>query len=88
MPSSLNRGDTASRVTTALLADAVARCLQERFGDLAEQMTVRRIKQGTAYVQCSSSVLAEEIRLAEPNLLQEITERAGSDHVERIVATV
>jgi len=87
MPSTLKRGGISKQIKTALVADAVVACLQDRFGDTAKQMTVRRFKDGIAVIRCESSVLAEEIRLAEPELIDDINLKLETKEVERIVAT-
>ena len=88
MPKSLRRAGVDSQVKTALVADTALIALRTRFGDAAaSQMRVRKFKDGTVTVTCTVSAMAEEIRLAEPELVVDVNERLGARKVERIVAT-
>ncbi|MBU0624770.1 DUF721 domain-containing protein [Patescibacteria group bacterium] len=87
MSASLKRAGVIKQVKTALVADAVARALKNRFGEAAQNMRVKRFKNGTATVSCSISVLAEEVRLAEPELIKETNACLGEDFLQKIVTT-
>jgi len=82
-------GGISKQIKTAMLADVALDVLNMKFGSAAAaKMRVRRVKAGTVSVTCESSVLAEEIRLHEPDLITEINNRLEGEKIERIVATI
>ena len=65
----------SKKIQTAMVADVVLDVLKIKFGEATKKMRVRRVKAGSVTVTCESSVLAEEIRLYEPDLITEINNR-------------
>jgi hypothetical protein len=87
MPSSLKRGGIDRQVKTALTADLIEQAVRGRLGDCGDQFRVRRVKDSVSRIVCANSALAEEIRLLEPELLEEINHKLEGERLERIVAT-
>ncbi len=87
MSSSKKIGGISKQIKTAMIADVALGVLQIKFGHNEKKMRVRRVKAGTISVTCECSVLAEEIRLHEPDLIAEINNQLKDQKIERIVAT-
>lgn len=87
MPSSLKRRGINRQVKTALTADLIEQTIRGRLGDCNGQFRVRRIKDSVSHIVCDNSALAEEIRLLEPELLEEVNHKLEGERLERIVAT-
>ena len=86
MGGSLRRAGAANKVKAAIVADAALLTVKERFGPAADQLTIRRFKDGTVTLTCGTSVLAEDVRLSANELIDQINHRLGSDVVRRLVA--
>lgn len=76
---SLNRQLEASGAVAA--AEAV---LKELFGDLAMAAKPLFLKNRTLTVSCSSSAIAQEIRLNQSKIVEKINEKLGGSEVDRI----
>jgi predicted nucleic acid-binding Zn ribbon protein len=84
---SLQRAGVSKQVQAAIIADLMSEILREKFKTSTREMKVRHFKNETITISCTASVWAEEIRLAEPELLIEINARLNTAVVKKIIAT-
>lgn len=58
--------------------------LTELFGDLAKQAKPLFLKNRTMTVSCASSAIAQEIRVNQTKIVEEINAKLGKNEVDRI----
>lgn len=58
--------------------------LAELFGDLAKQAKPLFLKNRTLTVSCASSAIAQEIRINQTKIVEEINAKLGKSEVDRI----
>ena len=71
-------------LTAALVLEDVRAALQELFPDHAAGIKAVSYESRVLKLQCDRSVIAEEIRLREPEVLAAINAKIGEDAVDRI----
>lgn len=83
---SLNAKDALGKqVQAASVLDAATTVFEQRFGkEEAAQVVPRFVKNKTLTVTCSSSVIAQEIRLNQAEIVDQINDVCGAKEIDRI----
>ncbi len=77
--------DLTKQLETGAVLDAAKEVFQELFSpDLAAHANPQYLKNRTLTVSCTSSALAQEIRLNQARIVEGINEKLGKKEVDRI----
>ena len=73
------------QLETAEVIEIVDKALEELFGaDLARHAKPLFLKNRTITISCTSSAMAQEIRLNQAEIVRKINKKMGKDEVDRI----
>lgn len=74
----------AGQIETAGVIEIAEKVFVEMFGDLAKQAKPLFLKNRTLTVSCSSSAMAQEIRVNQTAIVEKINAAVGKNEVDRI----
>lgn len=72
------------QIDAALVVEAAAKVMVKVFGDLSSQLKPLYLKNRTLTVSCGNSTLAQEIRLNQAKIVEQINKEIGRNEVDRI----
>jgi hypothetical protein len=85
IPSSLGKGNSGRTVRAAMVAAVVEKAIAAAVPSAAGKVRCVKVKDGTAHVRATTSVLAEEVRLHEADILAAIGDEGAVARI-RLVA--
>ena len=87
IPNSLKKGGAARTVRAAMIASAVEAAAGEIVLEASGKVRAVSAKGGVVRLRCDTSVIAEEVRLHEREIVEAAAASVGEEAVRRIVAT-
>ena len=82
---SIRRAGVEKEVTAVLVLDAFQKVLEEEFGEkISKKIKILHVKNKILYLSALSSVVAQEIKMAEKKLLKQLNKKFNRNLVERL----
>ncbi|MEA3249454.1 MAG: DciA family protein [Patescibacteria group bacterium] len=89
MPQSIKRAGVAGGVKAAMILDTVSKVLTERFGErIASAMKPVKIRNRIVTIRCGESVMTEDIRMHEAEIIRDANAKLGGDEIEGLRAVM